>query len=181
MPGTLYSFRTRVCRQPKAVQHPPGPAKPHARAERLPTLSTFNAYTWLNNSPSFKSNISLPGSAQPISLSLPFLNREFFVSSTLMNIPLYTGGRVSSGIEAADARSRAQLRGRSSRGTGPEAGGRAGLSQGASHRKLLRLAETNVANLQAHERDVRNLFKEGVAKRTDLLASQVSLAKAANA
>ena len=44
--------------------------------------------------------------------------------------------------------------------------------------KLLHLARTSVTSLRAHERDVRNLFTEGVAKWSDLLASQVSLAKA---
>jgi outer membrane protein len=44
--------------------------------------------------------------------------------------------------------------------------------------KLLLLAHASVTSLQAHERDVNNLFQEGVAKRSDLLASQVSLARA---
>src|SRR6185295_3888125 len=44
--------------------------------------------------------------------------------------------------------------------------------------KLLLLARSDVTSLGAHVRDVQNLFREGVAKRTDLLASQVSLARA---
>jgi outer membrane protein len=59
-----------------------------AKAERTPTINTINAYTWLNSSPTFKSSLSLPGSPTPLNVSLPFLNREFFFTSTLMNVLL---------------------------------------------------------------------------------------------
>ena len=74
-----------------------------SRAERVPTITTVNAYTWLNTAPAFKSSLNLPGSSTPLNLTLPFLNKEFFFSSTMMNVPLYTGGRLLSGIDAAGA------------------------------------------------------------------------------
>src|SRR5271165_2999186 len=33
-----------------------------ARAEWLPTLTTLNAYSWLNHAPTFKSTLPVPGS-----------------------------------------------------------------------------------------------------------------------
>ncbi len=51
-----------------------------AKAERTPTVTTLNAYTWLNTSPTFKSSLSLPGSSAPLNIAFPFLNREFFLS-----------------------------------------------------------------------------------------------------
>ena len=100
-----------------------------ARAERLPTVTTVNAYTWLNNTPTFKSSLPLPGSPRPLNVSFPFLNREFFFSSTLMNIPLYTGGRITAGIDAAGGPGRGGPRRGVHRRHGPEAGGDSGVSQ----------------------------------------------------
>ncbi len=149
-----------------------------ARAERIPTLTTFNAYTWLNNAPTFKGSIALPGSPAPLSFSLPFLNRDFFLSSTLMNIPLYTGGRILSGIDAASAQASAAHAEEFTAAMDLKLEVAQAYLNVLRVEKLLAVARSNVTSLQAHERDVDNLFKEGIAKRTDLLASQVSLARA---
>ncbi len=149
-----------------------------SRAERVPTITTINAYTWLNNAPTFKGSFSMPGSPASLNLSLPFLNKEFFFTSTLMNVPLYTGGRILSSIDAAGAQASA------ARATEYTSAMDLKLEVARAYldvlrvEKLLRLARSNVTSLQAHERDVSNLYKEGVGKRTDLLASQVSLARA---
>ena len=149
-----------------------------AKAERTPTINTINAYTWLNSSPAFKSSLSLPGSSTPLNVSLPFLNREFFFSSTLMTIPIYTGGRVFAGIDAAGAQAGAARAEECTAALDLKLDVTQAYLNVLRVDKLLRLARTSVTSLQAHERDVSNLFKEGVAKRSDLLSSQVSLAKA---
>ena len=149
-----------------------------ARAERLPTVTTVNAYTWLNNTPTFKSSFPLPGSPRPLSVSFPFLNREFFFSSTLMNIPLYTGGRITAGIDAAGAQAGAARAEEFTAAMDLKLEVTQAYLNVLRAEKILVLARSNVSSLQAHERDVRNLFREGVAKRTDLLSSQVSLARA---
>ncbi len=149
-----------------------------AKAERTPTINTINAYTWLNNSPTFKSILSLPGSPAPLNVSLPFLNREFFFSSTLMTVPLYTGGRIFAGIDAAGAQAGAARAEEFTAALDLKLEVTQAYLNVLRADKLLYLAHTSVTSLQAHERDVSNLFKEGVAKRSDLLASQVSLARA---
>lgn len=149
-----------------------------ARAERTPTLNTLNAYTWLNNSPTFKSSLSLPGSPAPLNVSLPFLNREFFFTSTLMNLPLYTGGRIFAGIDVAEAQAGAARAEEFTTALDLKLEVTQAYLNVLRADKLLSLARTSVTSLLAHERDVKNLFKEGVAKRSDLLSSQVSLARA---
>ena len=149
-----------------------------ARAERMPTLTTFNAYTWLNNTPAFKSSVTLPGSSAPLNLTFPFLNRDFFFGSTLMNVPLYTGGRIRSGIDAAGAQARTAGAEEFTAAMDLKLQIAEAYLNVLRVEKLLLLVRSNVTSLQAHERDANNLFKEGVGKRTDLLASQVSLAKA---
>ncbi|WP_168222297.1 TolC family protein [Aquisphaera giovannonii] len=149
-----------------------------ARAERVPTVTTTNAYTWLNTTPTFKTSLALPGASTPINFSFPFANRDFFFSSTLMNIPLYAGGRIASGIDAAGAQATA------ARAEETTAAQDLKLDVAQAYlnilrvEKLLLLAQTNVTSLESHQRDVSNLFREGVARRTDLLSSQVSLARA---
>jgi outer membrane protein TolC len=149
-----------------------------ARAERMPTVTTVNAYTWLDNTPTFRSSLPLPGSPRPLTVNLPFLNREFFFSSTLANIPLYTGGRVLAGIDAAGA----QARGARAEEVTAAMDLKLDVAQAYLNvlraEKFLLLARSTVTSLKAHERDVTNLFREGIARRTDLLASQVSLARA---
>ena len=149
-----------------------------AKAERTPTINTINAYTWLNNSPTFKSSLSLPGSSAPLNVSVPFLNREFFFTSTLMNVPLYTGGRIFAGIDAAGAQARAARAEEFTAALDLKLEVTQAYLNVLRAEKLLLLARTSVTSLQMHERDVSNLFKEGIAKRSDLLASQVSLARA---
>jgi outer membrane protein len=149
-----------------------------AKAERVPTLSTLNAYTWLNNTPAFKSSLPIPGSPAPLNISLPFLNREFFFSSTLMNVPLYTGGRILASIDAGTAQARAAHAEEYTAAMDLKLDVTQSYLNVLRSEKLLLLTRTSVTSLQAHERDVSNLFKEGVAKRTDLLSSQVSLARA---
>lgn len=149
-----------------------------ARAERVPTVTTLNGYTWLDNTPTFRSSLALPGTSRPLTVDLPFLNREFFLSSTMATIPLYTGGKILAGIDAAGAQTRAAR--------AEEVTAAMDLKLDVSQaylnvlraEKLLLLARSTVTSLQGHERDVTNLYKEGVARRTDLLASQVSLARA---
>src|SRR4051794_26625184 len=149
-----------------------------ARAERLPTVTTVNAYTWLNNTPTFKSSVALPGSPRPLNLSFPFLNREFFFSSTLMNIPLYTGGRTGAGVDAAGAQSGAARAEEFTAAMDLKLEVTQAYLSVLRAEKILVLARSNVASLQAHERDVRTLSRGGVARRTALLSSQVSLVRA---
>ena len=149
-----------------------------SRAERIPTITTLNAYTWLNTAPTFKGNLPVPGASAPLSLSLPFLNKEFMFSSTLMTVPLYTGGRILSGIDTAGAQASAARAEEYTSAMDLKLEVARAYLNVLRVEKLLLLARSNVTSLQAHERDVQNLYKEGVAKRTDLLASQVSLARA---
>ncbi len=149
-----------------------------ARAERMPMVNSTNAYTWLNTAPTFKTSLALPGTSAPLSFSFPFANQDFFVSSTLMNIPLYTGGRVRSGIDAASAQAGAAHAEETTAAQDLKLDVAQAYLNVLRVEKLLLLARTSTTSLESHQRDVNNLFREGIAKRTDLLASQVSLARA---
>ena len=149
-----------------------------ARAERLPTVNTVNAYTWLNNTPTFKSSVALPGSPRPLNVSLPVPQPRVLPLLDADEHPLYTGGRITAGIDAAGAQAGAARAEEFTAAMDLKLEVTQAYLNVLRAEKLLLLARSNVTSLQAHERDVRNLFKEGVAKRTDLLSSQVSLARA---
>ncbi len=150
-----------------------------ARRERIPTIHTMNAQTFLSQSPAFKINAPQLGAISPglSSFSFPFLNQNFFFSSTLMNIPLYTGGRIQSGVDrSAAAVGVAHATTETSALDLKIEVAKAYLNV-LRLEKLVMLNETSVKNLEAHVRDVQSLFDEGAASRNDLLSVQVSLAR----
>ncbi len=95
-----------------------------------------------------------------------------------MNVPLYTGGRILAGIDAAGAQAGAARAEECTATLDLKLEVTQAYLNVLRVEKLLRLARTSVTSLQAHEHDVSNLFREGAARRSDLLASQVSLARA---
>ena len=114
----------------------------------------------------------------PIPVTQPFMQREFFDFGAQVRVPLYTGGRVAHGVEAA-------------------AHGEVSAEAQRETRWLdlrYRVAEEYVAvlrardeqtvaltyrdNLAAHLHDVDALYREGKAPKNDLLAAQVALSDA---
>lgn len=144
-----------------------------ARAERFPSVNLGANYLALSSQPAFAVNLPPLPSTQ-----LPFMNRDSLGFHAMVSQPIYTFGRISSGISAADAEVNA--------------------NQAESDRVKLdvkmnvaevyiavlratRVTDVNgsrVASLAAHAWDVENRFKKGMASKNDLLAVQVSLADA---
>ena len=98
-----------------------------------------------------------------------------------MTLPLYTSGRISHQIEAADCWVQA------ARSTVETEHSQLRLLVAEEYIAILRaqsevdLAHSNVRSLEAHANDVEKRFDHGLAARNDLLAAQVSLANARHA
>jgi len=92
-----------------------------ARAARMPKITNATAYTVLSERPEYKADLSplaptLQKTAQavpalapiiagmPTSISLPVANQNFLTSTTQAIFPLYTGGKITSLIDQAQAR-----------------------------------------------------------------------------
>lgn len=147
----------------------------HAAAKALgrPKLNHATSYTALSDTPTF--NAAIPGLG---ALSMPFLQDEFAMSSTMVVMPLYTGGKISNTIGAARsqvaAAEKEQVRARLD----------IKLEVATAYvtvlrsRRAVQVAGANVASLQAHVRVVNGLMKQGMAARNDLLAAEVALADA---
>lgn len=144
-----------------------------ARGYRLPALSVEAAYTILDSTPSMKMNV--PGLG---SMEMPIADDSFAFSRAMVTIPLYTHGRISSGIDAAT--SMVGVAGQEQRRANQDIK----LDVAESYVAVLRgehgvvVAESSVTNLTAHVRDVENLFSQGLVAKNDPLASRVALSEA---
>jgi len=139
-----------------------------AKAVRLPGVSLEAGYRTLNNIPESKADFGQFPTGEKSSLSY----------TATASLPLYTSGRISSGINAADATLRASRTQESGKALDLK------LKVVETFVAVLRAAQgvavanSHVASLKSHTRDVENRHKQGMASRNDLLAAQVALADA---
>jgi outer membrane protein TolC len=145
-----------------------------ARAQRWPQLSVSGSYTKLDQAPAFDFSFTgLPISPPPL-----FDGNDFVMGSATLTIPLFTSGRISSSVAAAEARSRGagdQLIAAESDLKLAVADAYVGVLRA---RKALAVAESNVASLESLASDVRQMFDRELVPKNDLLAVQVALADA---
>jgi outer membrane protein len=142
-----------------------------AKTNRLPSVSAMAGITRFDEAPAF----DFSGAGVPAILPL-FGGESMKMAEARITLPIYTGGRVSRGIDAAEAMLYARQ-----------------FESGASTQQIklavaqhyinvlraqnaLAVADSNVKSLAAHVRDVDNMFKSGSVARNDYLAAAVSLA-----
>lgn len=144
-----------------------------AAGARLPRLQLESAYTALDQKPAARVSIPL----LPID-QIPQAEKDSLSYRATLSVPLYTGGRITRDIAAAEAgheaaaalvaRAAADLR----------------LEVATAYVNVLRarrgveVAQRSVTSLEAHAADARARYERGFAARNQLLASQVALADA---
>jgi outer membrane protein TolC len=150
---------------------------------------TFNAFD--STSPKLKASPAAPPASGPSAQARQALavtpslfnilgpgQTDFPFSLTYATVPIYTGGRIKRGIEAARADSRA--RGADELRTALDL--KLAVAEayiGVLHaRRDLETARSNVEQLASFLRDVSNRRVEGLAIRSDELAARVSLSNA---
>jgi len=146
-----------------------------AQAERWPIVGLEGSYTGRSAEPSFK--VFFEGLPLPPG-TFPYEQTENFAARAKIDLPVYTGGRITHGIAAAEA-------------------DRAALALDAEDTLMdlnmrvaevyvtvlraqrdVELTESTIRSLESHARDVEVLFRQGQVQQTDLLAAQVALANA---
>jgi len=143
-----------------------------ARAARLPSVDLKSAYQVLDNTPAARAVLG------GRSVEFPVAEQNSISASAITTLPVYTSGRISHGIEAADAFLRA------SRGDEQTALENLKLATAERYVGVLRaqrntrVAQTDVDNLRAHYQDVQSLGKEGMVPHNDVLAVEAALADA---
>jgi outer membrane protein TolC len=145
-----------------------------AHAQRWPSLAVGGSYTKLDKAPAFDFSFTgLPVTAPPL-----FDGNDFVMGSATLTMPLFTSGRISSSIAAAEARSRGagdQLRGAESDLKLAVADAYVNVLR---TRKALAVAESNVASLESLASDVGSMFERELVPKNDLLSVTVALADA---
>jgi len=145
-----------------------------ARAQRWPTLAVGGSYTWFDDAPAF----DFSSTGMPIAPLELFGGDDFGMASATLSVPVFTGGRISSSIAAAEARGRgagAQLQ-------GAEQDLRLAVAEAyvdvLRARKALAVADSNVRTLEALVGDIGAMYERELVPKNELLAVQVALADA---
>ncbi len=149
-----------------------------ATAERWPDLGVSAQYRVRQDERSLvvdRSTIGLPP------LGLPFAQSEAFGFRSAVTLPLYTSGRISSQIDAAESWVQA------ARSTVAMEQSQLRIQVAEEYLAVLRaqsevdVAHSTIRSLEAHADEVEKRFNHGLTARNDLLAAQVSLANAQHA
>jgi outer membrane protein TolC len=142
-----------------------------AKSARLPQLGLSSAYTQLDTAPGFSFGNGV--TTGPI-----FDDDNFLTAGAQINLPIYTGGAINSGIEAAEFGAKAA--------DGQLATVIQDIRLGVAehYMSVLRaesavtVAKSYVASLASHTEDTRNRFEFGDVPKNDYLAASVTLANA---
>ena len=144
-----------------------------ARSGRLPSLTASAGLNQFNEAPSF----DFSGAGVPATLPL-FDGETMQTADARVTLPLYAGGRIRHGIDAAQAMLDAQ----SARSMADEQQVKLDVARRfidvLRAERALAVADSTVASLQAHVADVDDMFRAGAVARNDYLSAAVSLADA---
>ena len=152
-------------------------AEQAARGARWPSLDAAAGYTRLNQSPAL--DVATPGGTLR---SGPIFKDDQFVSGSVqLKLPLYTGGQVSAGIDAAHHAVVGAV--------GDEESATATLKLDVAEayvgvlraRRALEAASSSVESLSAHANDVQHLVERDLVPKADVLAARVAAANAEQA
>jgi outer membrane protein TolC len=142
-----------------------------ARSARLPQLGLSSDYTMLDTAPAFAFGNGITGS--------PVFDGDDFVSATAqVRLPLYGGGAITAGIDAAEMGAEAA--------DGQLATVIQDIKLGAAEHyvavlraeRAVDVAESYVLSLTTHTEDTKNRFEFGDVPQNDYLAASVTLADA---
>ncbi len=148
-----------------------GLAVESARAERMPRMDITSSVTQLNEAPRFDFGGGMT--------SQPLFNRDYFARAGVqLSLPLYAGGSISARIAAAKyaaAASNGQFEALLQDiklGTGEH------YVQVLRAESWLKVAESNVATLEAHTDNAKRQYEFGAVPKNEYLAASVALADA---
>jgi outer membrane protein TolC len=142
-----------------------------ARAERMPRLDVTSSVTQLDQAPRFDFGGGML--SQPL-----FANDNFAQAGAQVRLPLYTGGSISAGIAAAEYAAAAADEQFASLLQDIKLGTGEHYVQVLRAESWLKVAESNVATLEAHAESAKRRYEFGSVPKNDYLAASVALADA---
>lgn len=143
-----------------------------AKSARLPNVALEAGYTALGETPAAK--VDFFGQ----SLQMPLAQRDSAAYRAMATLPLYTGGRIERGIDAATAGMDAARLGETADAQNLKLRVADAYVSVLRAGRMLKVTESHVTSLEAHARDVGNLHEQGMVAKSDLLSVRVALADA---
>lgn len=145
-----------------------------ARAERWPKLTVDASYQRFDDAPAFSFPVGGNTFVSPELVS----GDDFLMGRARVEVPLFTGGRVSAGIESATQAARGAGLAQESYEQDLRLQVATAYVEVLRARRALRAAEGAVTSLTAHASDVAVMVEREAVARNDLLAARVTLADA---
>ncbi len=145
-----------------------------ARGARWPSVDASGGYTRLNASPTF--DMSTPNfnfRSGPL-----FKDDQFTSGNVQFRLPLYAGGQISAGIDAAHQKAVGASEARDSTTATLKLEVAQAYVDVLRARRMLEAASSSVESLTAHVSDVQHLVDRELVPRSDVLAARVALADA---
>ena len=142
-----------------------------ARSGRLPNVSANAGITRFNEAPAF----DFSGAGVPATLPL-FGDRNMEMANANLALPLYAGGQIRHGIEAAESVLAAQAAGSGASTQQVKLDVALHYVNVLRATRALDVANSSVVSLEAHVADVQNMLESGAVARNDFLSAAVSLA-----
>ena len=146
-----------------------------ARGARWPSLDANATYARLNASPTLE--VTTPTGFTLRSGPI-FKNDEIVAGSVQLKLPLYAGGQISAGIDAAHHTAVGASAGEESARSLLKLDVAEAYVGVLRARRALQAASASVESLAAHASDVQHMVERDLVARSDLLAARVALANA---
>jgi outer membrane protein TolC len=156
-----------------------------AKAARLPSLALTAEYLKLDNAPTLSGNslAALPNAPAGQGLvSVPFemqlADDNAMLYGAVATLPLYTSGRISAGISAAEAQASASLNDTKQATLDIKLAVAEAYIQVLKITELNTIASAHIVALTSYKNDVTNLLRQGLVSRNDQLMASVALSNA---
>ncbi|MBW6453043.1 MAG: TolC family protein, partial [Methyloprofundus sp.] len=143
-----------------------------AQGQRMPQLNVSGGYTQLSETPSAQTNVGGSPALFPVNTA-GSANAQAIIS-----LPIFTSGRISHSIEAAEASALASQHDETTTILNIKLQVANAFIAIFRAEKALQVAQSHVVSLKAHAKDVRNFYDQGMVARNDLLAAGVELSNA---
>ena len=146
-----------------------------AKANRMPTVTNQTAYIGMSETPKIVNELpSIPGVPLPSHLETQVTDRNFVTNSTVAVLPLYTGGKIRSGINAANAQLSADTAGHAASTQDIKMSVTEAYFLVLRARRMLEVAMQAETALTAHERDATKMLETNLVTRNVVLAAQTA-------
>jgi outer membrane protein TolC len=143
-----------------------------AQGQRLPDLNVSSGYTQFSQTPAVKAQIA----DQPTQFNTAQAGSA--KAQAIASVPIFTSGRISHNIDAAEASLQAVQSNESASVLNIKMQVAEAYISVLRMESALQVAQSHVDTLGLHIKDVHNLFDQGMVARNDILAANVELANA---